>query len=254
MLRSVKEGLLESLPRGFAERLFLVRNAESVMEAEVVEDVFVKMGISRRNRLWVKRLSMRFGHEYGLCRWLKENLRPDEVFYDIGSCYGFFPALVSSIQPGAKVHAFEANWRLCIHLRKNAERYRDRSEWAVTNKFVGEADDAQTVRLDSYSKANGMPSLIKCDVDGAEIHVLRGCREIIAARQTEFLLEVHPHELPKFGSSVEEILGFFKDNYVFRVLSQIREENVEWTDDLSVLDRDPNPYVYAAPAEIARFS
>jgi len=62
-------------------------------------------------------------------------------------------------------------------------------------------DDLITDRLDQ-SKA---PCMIKCDVEGAELQVLKGATRILRQFRPTLLLSVHPPYLPRFGSSVEEI-------------------------------------------------
>ena len=54
------------------------------------------------------------------------------------------------------------------------------------------------------------PLLLKCDVEGAEAHVLRGARITLQANHPTLLLSVHPPALPTYGSSEAEVRSFLK--------------------------------------------
>ena len=62
------------------------------------------------------------------------------------------------------------------------------------------------VSIDSYCKINNLcPDLIKIDVEGAEINVLRGATDTIKRFKPLIFLSVHPNQILKLGGS-EEIL------------------------------------------------
>jgi len=256
---SLRERLLDALPRPLALPLYRLRNKERVLRAEVLDGIWLELGFPARSSLWTARLSQRAGHEAALCAWLRKYLRADEVFVDVGAAFGFFPALVQALQPAAEIHALEAGWKQMLYLEANNRRHGSR--WHLREGLLGDHDDARTLRLDTYAaRLARRPTLVKMDVDGAEFAILQGARDLIAARQTEFLIEIHPHELPKFGASTQQVLDLFADRYRIRVLPNLREApgtipdpDTNWSDDLSWLDRDPNPYLYLAPEEKARF-
>jgi FkbM family methyltransferase len=54
----------------------------------------------------------------------------------------------------------------------------------------------------------GRPIMIKCDVEGAEMLVLKGAQKLLAERDVTVLLSVHPPALPRFGTSKEELRAF----------------------------------------------
>jgi len=55
------------------------------------------------------------------------------------------------------------------------------------------------------------PDLIKVDVEGVELRVLRGAQRVIAERKTCFLIEVHPWGDPTIGARSEHIFEFFRE-------------------------------------------
>ena len=64
----------------------------------------------------------------------------------------------------------------------------------------------QTVTLDTYcAEACARPDLVKIDVEGAELLVLRGARKLLRESHPALILAVHPYWLPK-GQSPARIL------------------------------------------------
>ena len=72
---------------------------------------------------------------------------------------------------------------------------------SVYNKIVKEQ-----VTLDSFVAKNGcIPGLIKIDVEGAEINVLRGAESVLRKYHPEIIISVHPKHLKILGHSVDEL-------------------------------------------------
>ena len=72
---------------------------------------------------------------------------------------------------------------------------------SICNKIVKEQ-----ITLDSYVAKNGcIPGLIKIDVEGAEINVLRGAESVLRKYHPEIIISVHPKHLKILGHSVDEL-------------------------------------------------
>jgi FkbM family methyltransferase len=72
---------------------------------------------------------------------------------------------------------------------------------SIYNKIVKEQ-----VTLDSFVEKNGcIPGLIKIDVEGAEINVLRGAKSVLREYHPEIIISVHPKHLEVLGYSVGEL-------------------------------------------------
>ena len=253
-IKKIKNSILESLPRPLAKQLYLVRNSETVISSKAYKNYHFDLAVPKRNQLWVNRLQQPNGHEPAICEWFEKYLNEDDIYVDVGSAFGFFPALISQMHPKVKIHAFEAGWQQFHFLTKNAKSCENGTKWTIQNKYIGNQNNQNTVRLDDYCQAHGfVPSIIQIDVDGAENEVLSGAKEIISKGKTEFLLELHPLILGEFNTSVEEVLANFKDNYEMKILPDLRNNNMVWSNDLTLIEKDDNPYLYIYPSNKARF-
>jgi FkbM family methyltransferase len=70
--------------------------------------------------------------------------------------------------------------------------------------------DVRAVSIDQFCAEHRLtPSVIKVDVEGAELAVLRGARSTIAAAGPglQLFVEMHPHLWPRFDMSVDDVRG-----------------------------------------------
>lgn len=74
------------------------------------------------------------------------------------------------------------------------------------------------ITLDSYCAEHGLhPQVVKIDVEGAEVGVLRGARRVLTEDRPVLYLSVHPTHLRLLGSSTDELLALL-DELDYRVL------------------------------------
>jgi FkbM family methyltransferase len=74
------------------------------------------------------------------------------------------------------------------------------------------------------------PDLLKIDVEGYELNVLRGSERVLREDAPTIFLELHPRELAKFGQTPAELLTFLaRSGYKFRSLrgDLIRRDRIE---------------------------
>ena len=72
----------------------------------------------------------------------------------------------------------------------------------------------------------GAPMLIKCDVEGAEMLVLKSARRLLAERHPALLLSVHPPQLPKYGTTKDDLRAFLSGyGYNIEVIAVDHEEH-----------------------------
>ena len=163
--------------------------------------------------------------EEGVQAALVEQLEPGDVVYDIGANVGFF-ALLSArlVGPTGRVYAFEPHAGNAAALEANAARngLADRievirvaladstgtaelivSRWSAFHRLQGNGrepnrQDEGTITvpvstLDGYVTEHGLrpPRLVKIDVEGAEIAVLKGMAEVAERFRPVIVTECH---------------------------------------------------------------
>jgi FkbM family methyltransferase len=170
------------------------------------------------------RLAARYRHlswnpqEYAAFR---EAVRPGAVVLDVGANVGAYTLMFAEwVGFGGRVYAFEpapdARTGLLTHLRLNHVEDRVEVSGAAMSSSVGQVpfglhpfggasslqvDSADAVRvidvpaetLDHFCAARRLrPDVIKIDVEGAELDVLRGGRETLVRPNVQVFVEFHP--------------------------------------------------------------
>ena len=161
---------------------------------------------------------------------LKAAAAPGAVALDVGANVGGYALLLGMwVRPGGRVFAFEpapdAFGGLVRHVRLNrledvvvpvqaaAAGETGTGRMAADgvsggNRLGGEGQAVLTVTLDEFCAREGIrPSLIKIDVEGAELEVLRGARQTIrsAGPGLTLLVEMHPTVWRELGISADDV-------------------------------------------------
>ena len=161
--------------------------------------------------------------EVPIQRVLAHHLRPGDTFYDLGANVGFFTLMAARlVGPTGRVHAFEPSPTTAALLRANVARngltHVEVHECAVaatsgTAELMVAADspmsrlaatpgplteaveqiEVRTVALDDLIEAESLrpPTLLKIDVEGAEIVALQGMHDTITRHRPTILCELH---------------------------------------------------------------
>jgi FkbM family methyltransferase len=185
----------------------------------------------------------KLGYEPTVHRVLDEVVGERMVVLDIGAHVGIHALLVARrVGPGGRVFAFEPAPQtadlLERHIRWNGLEGRVEAVRAVVSDAVGvtaffvngatmaasvhegnlatareafagptERILCETTTVDAFSADRGIRvDVIKLDVEGAEVAVLRGATSTLRSGVT-VVCEVHPQQLEVLGSSVEELEG-----------------------------------------------
>lgn len=155
--------------------------------------------------------------EPGVTRVVRKALKygKSNLFIDVGANFGYYTWLAQTIDPSIVCVAIDPEPRNCRRLRNTSQRspgrtyvlemaassatgqatfHRDRSTGFRGKIGVMDDDDSQTltvntVTLDNLVDQFGIPDLVKIDVEGHEIEVLKGSPGLLESG-TSFVIEV----------------------------------------------------------------
>jgi FkbM family methyltransferase len=166
-------------------------------------------------------------------------LRPGDICYDVGANIGVYTLWAAGlVGPTGQVHAFEpvpptmAVLTELVRLNRldqvvpvasalgatvgetGLRSYQDASGLAHAVADTRYADHvARQDTLDAYAGTHRPPDLVKIDVEGAEIDVLRGAGDLLATHAPALLLEMLPSHLLRHGGGEgqRELVGRLLD-------------------------------------------
>lgn len=182
-------------------------------------------------------------------RALKSHASPGTVTLDIGSHMGIYTMLLALWSaPNGQVYAFEPTpqTRAALEDHLMLNHITDRvtvAPLAVSDQcgkatFYATTDagentlcqsrsgmsgtvsmPVETITIDAYCQQQNLaPTLIKIDIEGYEIHALRGARETLRQYQPTVIVEMHPVYWPDIGISREAATATL-DELGYRVVS-----------------------------------
>ena len=173
--------------------------------------------------------------------WLTEQLKPGHVFFDVGAHHGWVSMwTLPLVGKEGKVFSFEsspANLSV-LEWHRTSNKF---SQWEIVPKAVSDVESEEefflvdtgdspmnslttgapgtpfmngrdirkisipTISLDTFCSENNLkPNLVKIDVEGAELLVLRGASKLLNQSCPIIILAVHPYWLPA-GQSSQQI-------------------------------------------------
>ncbi|MFM2293874.1 MAG: hypothetical protein RLZZ350_287 [Verrucomicrobiota bacterium] len=188
-------------------------------------------------------------YEVGLATAIAAAVQPGDVCFDCGGWRGFFSGVMAR-QGAGKVFAFEPLPANVAQLRKmlglNPELPITLIEAAVTEQpgelefvimpetsmgklvtssFQAEDQSGQKIRVRAVSLdallATGEvqpPAVMKIDVEGAELMLLHGAKNLLATHRPKLFMEIHSRELARECRAFLEPLG-----YAIHVVGEGRE-------------------------------
>jgi FkbM family methyltransferase len=173
-------------------------------------------------------------------------LRPGDTFLDVGAHWGYFTFLAAeAVTPSGRVVAVEADPRIHRTLMANLALNQLPH---VSALHVAAAAEEGTVKLEGYDEAQdnwgisrvrdasqasarafsvparpldavldelglGRVSLVKMDIEGAEVFALAGMRQGLQAHRYErLLLELHPPQLREHGSDPAKLTAMLTES------------------------------------------
>jgi FkbM family methyltransferase len=198
-------------------------------------------------------------YERSTGRAIKNHLRAGDTFWDIGAYTGWFSLLARKIVgSNGKVVSFEpspdvfnllsanASGLHCIRVIQCGVGNADTVAFFAAQGASSSASFVEDVtkinrhylpetpvqqvevsirKLDSLMIELGRPSLVKIDVEGFELEVLKGATGLLSTARPTLIVEIHPLQLNLSGGSEELLFEFLKGH------------GYGW----EVVDRNPNP-------------
>jgi FkbM family methyltransferase len=181
------------------------------------------------------------------------SLRPDDVVWDVGASVGLFSVHAAGI--AKTVVAFEPDPQTFARLRQNVELNALQRLIQCRSEALGDKQGQVSLRTDGLAgnapslvdlgRHSGespipmttvdrlvaddvpLPTVLKIDVEGAELLVLRGATALLASTSSPRLifLEVHPQFLPQFGGSAAEVEAVIS-GHGYKLASRLRGDQV----------------------------
>jgi len=184
-------------------------------------------------------------------KFLRKTLAPGDVAVDVGANIGIYTQLLSRwVGPTGLVHSFEpspenfgrlqsathklANVRLSQSAVGESSR---KTTLYVSDKlnvdhraYLPEGDSRHTVpiemiALDDYFKPGERVDLIKMDIQGYELHALRGASRVLADNPgLKLLFEFWPYGLKQAGASWVELIEALKQKR--KLIQQVSDKGL----------------------------
>ncbi len=191
-----------------------------------------------------------------------------DTIFECGGHHGVTTVILSrATGPEGKVYAWEAHPRN-FKILKTQLALNGASNSVAINAAVGDTPATLKFRRKSNSSVTHLPGsfrvpsikldnvahlkpdFIKIDVEGFEVRVLRGATKILAERP-KFSIEIHPHQIEKYGDTVEELLALVElRDYSF--WSQKTDDEPPKPCQLSEVPLSTRSHLYGIPNERLR--
>ena len=203
--------------------------------------------------------------EYGEMQFLLSILKRGDYFIDVGANIGVYSFLASSKITTGKIFAFEPSPKILPKLYENialnqkkdrievirkvvSDRSQlvnfDTSEYPDYNHISPNSGNKNTLRLESttldkFIKDQNIKKIkmIKIDVEGAEMLVLKGLEESLQGKKVDILIvEVNEEAYKSFCFSTKDTVSYLENygfkNYMFdkkyNLINLVMEKNQGW--------------------------
>jgi FkbM family methyltransferase len=163
-----------------------------------------------------------------------------KIIFDIGANVGYY-SLVAATNPNARIYSFEPVTPTFKKLEKNRQLNnflniqlnqrvvsdtnskvriflgdplnRGMSSITKSDSLSSEFEDAESVVLDEFCRIHSIETidLVKIDVEGSEMLVLKGMARILESLHPVLMIEVTNETLQKFGYSIFDVYKFLAE-------------------------------------------
>jgi len=184
---------------------------------------------------------------------VKKHIKPNSIVLDIGSNYGQMSILWSKVKPGVQVYSFEASSYIFKILKKNIEinsanvkafnnivgNVRDKLAYISKSKldkytsygsnkleFTKEkknSDKIECIKIDDIA-FNQNISVMKIDVQGFDLHVLKGAKETIKKYEMPIIFEYDKDLEKDFDYNFRDFKNFLEE-IKYKIILKIDKNN-----------------------------
>ena len=212
--------------------LTIIRGYRNGEIAKIVSDVSITFSV---DGFWeTVSLLHTFKKEQPIIRSILETVGPDDVFWDIGANLGIFACYVSETIPDGSVVAFEPHPANVERLRRNASL--NDCPMEIVDVALSDANGSALLAVDSSRVSNQRyaletrttgasiqvqeatgdrmvareqlpsPTILKIDVEGAELKVIRGLQQTLRKPSCRLVYcEMHPQLIRNFGGDPSQV-------------------------------------------------
>ena len=167
-----------------------------VAQAKVAEikpskkDVFSLVGV--RSSSTLERSIKRYGYyEPFMVDKIMSHVNSTDLVYDIGADIGYYSVLFSKVLKCKKVLSVEPDKKHSNFLKINLANI---DSWVHIKKYVGNRSDKDLITIDDLvSSTQIMPTVIKIDIEGAEVEALEGAKSLLINQKPKLFMEFHPN-------------------------------------------------------------
>jgi hypothetical protein len=124
---------------------------------------------------------------------LRQFSRDVRTAVDVGAAFGEYVLFFLKRTPANWIFAFEPELEMRALLDSNLalNGLQEDPRLHFSSRYVGITNDEKTITLDSLAHQIEPPCIIKVDVDGAEINVLRGATRLLGINGMRWIVETH---------------------------------------------------------------
>lgn len=209
-------------------------------------------------------------HEPGTTQVFAHLAKKSNVIFDVGSHIGWFSCIAGVISDG-QVHSFEMNKKYYERSIRNTkingiDNINVQNIAVTRSKGVEEFDEdhsslfgkvkngikIKSTSLDNYSEEKEIrPDLIKIDVEGKEVEVIKGAKNTIQKSKPKMIIELHPNYLKEASEGMDFLFSFLeRKEYEVWKIKDFREERAK-SEKIELEDFRPsrNTSILAQPKE-----
>jgi hypothetical protein len=183
------------LPLGLAPR---------TIRAGLLKGLQMEIDFAHHTQLWLGL------DERELCGWFRKLSEGINIAVDVGASAGKYTLYFLAKTSAKRVFAFEPDHHGLLALRRNIElnglSFDTRLE--VIDRSVGSRDNRDVVSLDSYAKLVTPSCLVKVDIDGGEVELLRGARQFLSLPDVRWIIETHATHYEEECARILQAAGY----------------------------------------------